>query len=239
MGWWLRMRRVSWLDNLVYTFQHRWETNPRFRAAAAGGAGLVFALIICACVGVVSVATNSVLASVGAGGGGGGSGNTNTGTGKLAASTAFPTYTLPPYNYGGVPPASPIAGSQTPAPIPTVMPTATSLPTAQPCAANCGGGGGNVTVTANFSPGVWHGGRTGTINVHTSQPNIGIGFLITFPNGATQTLEPVGQTDGNGNFSYAEPIPSPMVGGNAQILVFDSAGAAGVPATTLSVPCAP
>jgi hypothetical protein len=231
------MRRVSWLDNLVYTFQHRWETNPRFRAAAAGGAGLVFALIICACVGVVSVATNSVLASVGAGGGGGGSGNTNTGTGKLAASTAFPTYTLPPYNYGGVPPASPIASSQTPAPIPTAVPTATSLPTAPPCVANCGGGGGSVTVTASFSPNVWHAGKPATITIHTSQPNIGIAFFWQLP-GYFQPQTPYGQTDGNGDFTYQFTVASSVTAGTGQVLVYDS-GNPGTPGTSISVPCAP
>lgn len=234
------MRRVSWLDNLVYTFQHRWETNSRFRAASSGVIALAFALLLCSCVGVMSMATNSVLASVGAGGGGGG-GHANTGTGKLASSTAFPTYTLPAFSSAGVPAVSPIASSQTPAPVPTEPPTATPQPTSGPCAGNCGGGGGggNVKVTASYSPSVWHGGQTGIIYIHTSQPNIGVGFLISFPNGATQTIEPAGQTDGNGDFSYSEPIPSPMTSGNAQVLIFDSAGSPGVPSATLSIPCAP
>lgn len=233
------MRPISRLDNLIYSFQHRWETIPRFRAIASGLLALTFALIICGCVGVVTTAANSVLASVGAGSGGGSAARGNTGTGKLASSTVFPTYTLPSFSSAGVPAVSPIASSLTPPPVPTAVPTATSAPTATPCVTNCGGGGGGVTVSASHSPNVWHGGQTGTINVHTSQPNIGIGFLISFPNGATQTIEPAGQTDGNGNFSYNEPIPSPMANGTATILVFDSAGSPGVPATTLSVPCAP
>lgn len=230
------MRRGSRLDMLVYRFQHNWETIPRFRAAASGVIALVFALILCGCVGVVSTMTNSVLASVGAGGGGGGAARGNTGTGKLASSTAFPTYTLPPYASTAVPGISPIATSQTPPPVPTAVPTATAQPTVAGCGNNCGGGG-SVTVTASYHPKKWLGGQTGYIDVHTSQPNIGIGFLITFPNGATQTIEPAGTTDGNGNFSFTEPVPANEGSGNATVLIFDSAGAPGVPGATLSVPC--
>ena len=230
------MRRGSRLDMLVYRFQHNWETIPRFRAAASGVIALVFALILCGCVGVVSTMTNSVLASVGAGGGGGGAARGNTGTGKLASSTAFPTYTLPPYASTAVPGISPIATSQTPPPVPTAVPTATAQPTVAGCGNNCGGGG--VTVTATYSPGVWHGGATASISVHTSQPYLGVGFLINFPNGAVIPQSQVGTTDGNGDFTYSFTVPSPMSNGNAQVEVYDSAGG-GSPGTSLTVKCAP
>ena len=231
------MRRGSRLDMLVYRFQHNWETVPRFRAAASGVIALVFALILCSCVGVVSTMTNSVLASVGAGGGGSGTGRGNTGTGKLASSTAFPTYTLPPYASTVVPGVSPIASSQTPPPVPTAVPTATAQPTVAGCGNNCGGGP-SVTVTASYSPPIWHAGKSATIHVHTSQPNIGITFLMNLPGAFIPQGQYTPSTDGSGNLDFPFTVPSSVTAGPGQVEVYDSAGG-GSPGATLNVVCAP
>ena len=194
----------TWLDAMVYRFQHRWETNPQFRAAATGLIGLLVVIAMCSCMGVTGVVANNVLASVGAGSGGGGY-SLDTGTGKLAAPTAFPTYTIAPYSPGVPPAASPIPNSQTPEPSPTLPPTATPLPTSTPCQSNCGGGGGgggHGTVSGSASPTPWVPGQTGYVNVHTSKPNIGIAIILLYANGVTQTYEPAGQTDGNGNLTF-------------------------------------
>src|SRR5215831_18654203 len=68
-----RMDYENPLDHLIHRFQHRWETNPQFRAAMSGVLGL--SLIIFLCVGVVGVnaAATRVLGAVGIGGTGGGS----------------------------------------------------------------------------------------------------------------------------------------------------------------------
>lgn len=231
------MRRVSRLDMLVYRFQHNWETVPRFRAAASGVIALVFALFLCACVGVVSSLTGSVLASVGAGGGGGGSARGNTGTGKLASSTAFPTYTLPPWSSNGVPVVSPIASSQTPPPVPTAVPTATDQPTPTGCGNNCGGGPG-VTVTASSPTTTWRAGKTAIIIVHTSQPNIGITFLMLLPGATITQGQYTPQTDGSGNLNFQFTVPSSVTTGPGQVEVYDSAGGGAV-AASFNVTCAP
>src|SRR5512146_1635886 len=41
------MGRRSWLDSIVYRFQHHWETNPQYRAAVSGVVGLVLILSLC------------------------------------------------------------------------------------------------------------------------------------------------------------------------------------------------
>src|SRR5258708_6426330 len=89
-------RRISWLDNLVYGFQHRWETNPQYRAAASGVAGVAMILVLCACLGILTTAANAALAGFGVGNGNGLLGTNDTGTGKLAAGQKFPTPTPPP-----------------------------------------------------------------------------------------------------------------------------------------------
>jgi hypothetical protein len=200
----------TWLDGIVYRFQHRWETNPQFRAAATGAIGLIVVIGMCACMGIFAVVTNTALASMGAGSGGI-VGSLDTGTQKLAAPTAFPTDTVPPYAVGNVPAVSPIPNSQTPVPSPSAPPSPTPRPSPTPCQPNCGGGGGggggnHGTVSGSASPNPWVPGQTGTINVHTSAPNIGIAIILQYANGVTQTYEPAGQTDGNGDFTYSVQV---------------------------------
>ncbi len=206
---------------MVYRFQHRWETNPQFRAAMTGVLGLVVAIAMCACMGILAVVTNTALASVGAGSGGT-TYSLDTGTGKLAAATAFPTYTVPPYTPGSVPAASPIPSSQTPQPTATLVPTATPLPTSTPCQTGCGGGGGGGgggTVTASASPPTWIHGQGAAINVHTSVPNTGINIIINCPSGATVLNNGQGATDGSGNYSFPFTVPSGCGAGTAHSVI--------------------
>src|SRR5258707_5770693 len=85
-----RFQRISWLDSLVYGFQHRWETNPQYRAAVSGVAGLAMVLVLCACLGVLTTAANAALAGFGVGGGNGLLHTNDTGTGQLAAGREIP-----------------------------------------------------------------------------------------------------------------------------------------------------
>src|SRR5262249_45066246 len=158
-----RMRRLSWLDSLVYGFQHRWETNTQYRAAISGAVGLVAILLLCACLGILTVAANTAVAGFWVVNPGGGLGSSGTGTGKLAAGRTFPTST-PATVPAGALAASPIANSQTPLPSPTDAPSPTAQPTATQCAGSCGGGGGGGgspgTVSGSASPTPWLHGQT-------------------------------------------------------------------------------
>ena len=206
------MRRLSWLDSLVYGFQHRWETNPQYRAAVSGVVGLLTILMLCACLGVLTTVANATLAGFGAGSSGGVLVSSDTGTGKLAAGQKFPTAT-PPSLPAGALAAGAIPNSQTPKPGPTEAPTPTDTPTATPCTSNCGGGGGGGggggnagTVSGSASPTPWVHGQTGVIHAHTSAGNVGIAIILQYANGVTQTYEPAGQTDGAGNFTYSVQV---------------------------------
>ncbi|MGZ6392189.1 MAG: hypothetical protein ACXWQZ_23370, partial [Ktedonobacterales bacterium] len=190
------MRRNSWLDRIVFDFQHRWETNPQYRATVSGVVGLLLIVAMCSCTGIVSVLANGALASVGLGTGSGpttnqGSGVLNTGTNDITGAKQFaiPTQVWTP---GVVPPASPIPNSQTPAPTATSAPTPTDTPTPTPCTSNCGGGGGggggySVKVTASISPIPLVGLNSATISIHTSVPTDNVGFLLTTDTNGTYT----------------------------------------------------
>ena len=204
-----RMRQVSWLDSFVRRFESRWQTNAQYRAAVSGVVGLVFLLVICSCAGVTSTVANSVLAS--------GSGASNqgghTGTGKLASSTAFPTYTLPPYASTVVPGVSPIASSQTP---PPGLPTATDVPT--PTDTPTAGGGPGMPTTCNggnnggtwvFSPCPLVHGQGFTLTV--SAPGEGghsMYVVIDFSSAPSCTTLLYPTLDGGGNWSYSGTVPA-------------------------------
>lgn len=237
------MRRDSWLDRIVYSFQHRWETNAQYRAAVSGVVGLLLIIAMCSCTGIVSAMASGALASVGLGNtsaatGNQGSGTLNTGTNPLTGAKQFaiPTQVWTP---GVVPPASPLPNSQTPAPTPTPAPTATDTPTPPPCISNCGGGGGggySVTVTASTSPTTWIAGQSATIYIHTSVPNDAVGFLVSGHNGGLVPQQPGEATDASGNFSTQITVPSCQ--GYADVVIYaDGAAAPGSPATSLRVPC--
>lgn len=140
--------RASWLDHIVYSFQHRWETNKQYRAAVSGVVGLVIIVMMCACTGVVSAATSAALAGIGIGGGGAtgsyGGGNLNTGTNPITHAKTFPTSTIV-LNPGSIPGVSQLPDSNTPAPHPTPTPTDTPV--------RGGGPGGQPVTTCNGAQG--------------------------------------------------------------------------------------
>src|SRR5579872_3456528 len=219
------IRRPSWLDQWVYRFQHRWETNPQYRAAVSGVCGLVLIVLMCSCTGILATVTNAAFA--GAGGSNGGSGNTNTGAATVQAQATFPTATIPPYTVSTIP-AGNIPNSQTPGPTPTEPPTPTEVPTATPCQSNCGGGGGgNDHISATHSPSTWIAGQQGTLFIHTTQPNIGFALIFNLPGAGTDLREPAGQTDASGNATYVYNIPSSVTKGTGQVTLLASDGASG------------
>ena len=223
------MRRMTWLDALVYRFQHRWETSPQYRAATAGVVGLVLVLLMCSCMGVISLTANSALAGIGlAGSSTSDSGSANTGTSRLTEAQVIPTNTLPAYTPPQIPNVD-IPSSLTPMPSPTDVPTPTPQPTATPCQPNCGGGGGGGggggSVTATASPTPWVGGQGAQVDVVTSTPNTGVNIIINFSNGATILNNGQGQTDGSGNYTFSFTVPSSVTGGQADVVIMAASGA--------------
>jgi hypothetical protein len=231
-------QRGSWLDQMVYRFQHRWETSAQYRATTAGVVGLVVLVAMCTCTGAMATAANAALSSIGLGGSAAGPDSANTGTQQLRAQDAFPTFTIPAYTPVALPVGT-IPDSQTPAPTPTTPPTPTPLPTPTPCQTGCGGGGGggpSGTVTASTTPNPWHNGQTYTVSVHTSAPNIPINLIISFANGVTQLNNGTGLTDGSGNYSYNNTAAASY--GTAHVLV-EAGFPGGTAYANLYVPCTP
>lgn len=155
------MGRRSWLDSIVYRFQHNWETNPQYRAAVSGVVGLVLILSLCTCMGVLNRTAGAALAAVGLGTGDAGPlGTPNTGTNRVGCCNSFPTPTVL-YPTNGPPPLATVPESQTPPPYPTAtdVPTATDTPTPGGGGGggtpSCSGGRGNITwVISNPCPAV-------------------------------------------------------------------------------------
>jgi hypothetical protein len=211
-----RFTRLTWLDVLVYRFQHRWETNSQFRAAATGLIGLIVVIGMCSCMGVTGAVANRVLAGTGSGPG---IPNLDTGTGKLAAATAFPTYTVPASAPGAVPPVGPIPNSQTPAPGPTATdtpPPATPTDTpgpGGPLPTTCSGGshGGSWS----FSPCPVVHGQTVTLTI--SAPGMGnsaVYIVVNWSQASSCTwLLNSNLSGGSGTFS----TPVPACGANSQV----------------------
>ena len=139
------------LDHLIHRFQHRWETNPQFRAAMSGVLGLSLIIFLCVGVAGVNAAATRVLGAVGFGSSGGNQGNIDPGGQIVNGNWIFYTPTVQDWKGGGTPGSSPIANSQTPQPSPTPTGTPQDAPTATPCRVNCGGGGG-TTITAACVP---------------------------------------------------------------------------------------
>jgi len=111
------------------------------------------------------------------------------------------------------------------------------VPTATPCQSGCGGGGGGGkgTITATHSPATWIAGTTGTLYIHTSNPNTGFALIFNLPGAVTDTREPAGTTDANGNATYVYNIPTTVINGTGQVTLLGSDGSAG----TAYIPCAP
>jgi hypothetical protein len=224
------LRRPSVLDRTLQQWQHRWETNPQFRAAWSGVAGLVIVLSLCACLGTVSTLVSRTVAGfTGASGSSQtSSGTPDTSTGQIGAAQSFPTFTSPPLPPPSIPAAGKIPNSQTPFPSPTAQPTPTDGPTATPCAPDCGGGGGGGgggVVTGFPTPTVWTGGTSVHFTVHTSlhngqpAPNVGLALIITFPGGGTFLDENGEQTDGSGNYTSSINVPNGIKSGKADVYI--------------------
>ncbi|HEY7779708.1 MAG TPA: hypothetical protein VIC85_05805, partial [Ktedonobacterales bacterium] len=89
------MLPTNFLDELLARLKHRWVTNPQYRAAMSGVTGLVVLIAMCACMGIVSLVTNSALAGAGIGSAtGGGAPNVN-GVFTPPAEPTFPTPLVP------------------------------------------------------------------------------------------------------------------------------------------------
>ncbi len=158
------MRRMTWLDALVYRFQHHWETSPQYRAAVTGVAGLVLVLLMCSCMGVVTLTANSALAGIGlAGAASADGGSANTGTNRLTGADTIPTATVPAYT------PLPIANVAIPSSLtPPPGPTPTVTPDATPTDTPGGGGGGPTGCTGPgfaFSPCPLIHGQGGSVTV--------------------------------------------------------------------------
>src|SRR5579872_2831001 len=210
------IRRPSWLDQWVYRFQHRWETNPQYRAAVSGVCGLVLIVLMCSCTGILATVTNAAFA--GAGGSNGGSGNTNTGAATVQAQATFPTMTIPPYTVSTIP-AGNIPNSQTPPPGPTATPT--DLP-ATPTDTPGGGGGPPGTCSGTSGGGTWQfspcpqtHGQSGTLIIQDSAyPNRTVNIVLSFGqcSGNAQctiliTPDKGYHLDGSGYLAFSYTVP--------------------------------
>jgi hypothetical protein len=236
------------LDHLIHRFQHRWETNPQFRAAMSGVLGLSLIIFLCVGVAGVNAVATRVLAAVGIGGGGNqGQDNLSPGGQIVNGNWTFYTPTVPDWKGGATPGSSPIGDSQTPQPSPTPTATPPDAATATPCKSNCGGGGGGVTITAACSPSPcqWRQGQPATLTFHTSRPNNPINMFIHWSNGA-DWLSAGGQygspqsTDGSGNAIWTFTVAgSPLCGSSPPVRVDYSTKSGGGSAygPTLTIPC--
>ncbi len=197
------MRRPTWLDQIVYSFQHRWETNPQFRAMASGLVGLVVILMMCSCMGVLNATANSALAAIGLGGTGSSAnieGTPNTGTNQANGYQPIPTPSVV-YPTGVVPPEATVPQSQTPPPYPTATSTATPTDTPGPGGGggggSCNGGGGGTSWSFNPGPPVHgqsvtfalsapgHGGQQIQLHVTCGSTLIGYASPFTVPGGGS------------------------------------------------------
>ena len=162
------------LDHLIHRFQHRWETNPQFRAAMSGVLGLGLIIFLCVGVAGVNAAANRVLGAVGFGSSGGGQGNIDPGGQIVNGNWTFYTPTVPDWKGGSTPGSSPINNSQTPQPSPTPTATPPDAPTATPCRAGCGGGGQTGNLTPSWTPTTWSAGITnGAFTLHATNATTG------------------------------------------------------------------
>src|SRR5258708_1136980 len=201
------MTRRTWLNDLLERFQHRWETNPQYRAAMSGVLGLVFLSGIGSCVGALTATTGSVLGALGLGGSNNGQAQAHSGGRDVKGVASFPIATVNLPSPSTIPDDPTLTTSGTPLPTASTAPTPTDTPTATPCTSNCGGGGGggckNCVVTAYGSPAPWQRNQPGYVVVHTSQPNVGISILVNYSNGCSSQLNNgADQTNANGDLTW-------------------------------------
>lgn len=222
------MVRRSWLDGMIENFQHRWETNPQYRATMSGILGVVFLVFMCSCVGVVSAGANVALTSLGFGGGAsGGVIDTNTGSRAVHSAGEIPIATVVLGPQQAIPETT-LPSSGTPLPTATPSPTATATATPIPCTSNCGGGkgGGGGTISGTPIPTIWKAGTSVILHIHTSNPNTGYSLIFNLHGAATDLKQPAGVTDGTGNDDYTYNVPSYVTNGQGQITITGSDGSA-------------
>jgi hypothetical protein len=235
------------LDHLIHRFQHRWETNPQFRAAMSGVLGLSLIIFLCVGVAGVNAAATRVFAAVGFGSSGGGQGNIDPGGQIINGNWTFYTPTVQDWKGGATPGSSPINNSQTPQPSPTPTATPQDAPTATPCRGSCGGGGGGTTITAACVPMPchWSPGASATLTFHTSKPNNPFTVFVHWSNGA-DWLTAGGQygapqsTDGAGNATWTFTVLTGSPCGTSPPVKVDystKSGGGSAYGPTLTVPC--
>jgi hypothetical protein len=238
------MTRKTWIDDFLERFQHRWETNPQYRAAMSGVLGLVFLITICGCVGVVSTGATSVLHAMGIGATANDGPNQPGGTGSdIKGVATFPLTTVTPPQPGSIPYATiPASGTQVPTATPS--PTPTDIPTATPCVSNCGGGGGGGCngCTTWGTAGTWHANTSNQFVLHTSQPNVGVSVIFEnvpgVAGGTITQFQPAGQTDGAGTLTLYWSAPSTLTFGTAHGTI-TAAFNQGIVLGSFNVQCAP
>jgi hypothetical protein len=237
------MTRRTWLNDLIERFQHRWETNPQYRAAMSGVLGLVFLLVICSCVGALTATTGSVLGALGLGGSNNGQAQAHSGGRDVKGVATFPIATVNLPSPSTIPNDPTLTTSGTPLPTATTASTPTDTPTATPCTSNCGGGGGgggctNCIVTGN-PLGVWHSNHADQLHIHTSQPGIGISVIINnVPGiGTIVQFQPAGTTDSNGDLTITYNAPGNLGSGTASATI--TAAFSSLQYATVYITCAP
>jgi len=211
------MRRTSWLDSIVYRFQHHWETNSQYRAAVSGVLGLVLIVSLCTCTGVLSQTAGLALAAVGLGNGGPGGplGTPNTGTNRVGCCNSFPTATVL-YPTNAPVPVSTVPQSQTPPPYPTATETPEATDTPNP-----GGGGGKCD-------GAGMGTSWSFSNVCPPVHGQNITFTLSAPKYGGQQIQ-LEVTCGGALIGSPSPFALPASGIYAQTVT--------VPSTSAGQPC--
>lgn len=216
------------IDAMIERFQHRWETDRQFRATWGSVIALCTVVMLCACVSVVGVTTNRVLASAGLVSSGSsspsaslalGTGTKPSGTAGAAINEQFPTPTSTPGTSAPVPSTVAIPASGTPLPSPTIAPTATAGPDGQATPTATGGGGdiynGRTPVCSGpLGNGTW------SLSPCPLVHGQGGSLIIADPNDAGKQVNIVvnfGQCSGNAQCTFLSP-PTPSVtldsGGN-------------------------
>ncbi|MFI5273387.1 MAG: hypothetical protein ACHQ4H_10195 [Ktedonobacterales bacterium] len=217
------MTRISWLDRIVYRFQHRWETSPQYRAVVSGVVGLCVILTMCSCMGLLNQTASSALAAIGLGGASAAQaqGTPNTGTNQLTGYQSIPTPTVL-YPTGNAIPIGTIADSQTPPPYATATDTpppatATDTPTSGGGggggSASCNGGSGSVTWSFSPCPAVH--GQSVTFTLHApNQPGHQMQFEVGFgmcSDGCAWVYSPT-TIGSDGYWSHTGTIPNDASG---------------------------
>jgi hypothetical protein len=215
-----RGRRISWLDALAYRFQHRWETNPQYRAITSGVVGVLVLVTICGCMGLVTTGAQVALAGLGVGTtrAAAGGGSQDTGSHAIGGTQKFATPTVQVPSSVNLPPAKPIPSSQTPVPGPTPTPSPSPRPTATPGGSGGGpGGGGQFACSGrnwSINPCPVSAGQQVTISLdfgkrNANQPVSAEFSLCADGSVCTSLYQPPNtiNTDGNGVWSVTVPVP--------------------------------